>query len=126
MTSEKDRREARRSRGLLAVVIRDVKEGTRRQGSTKDFGLKGLGVVVNGPHTEGAQVDIELSLPDRSRPVILSGRVIWCVMRDTKTMAVPFEMGIAFGALTREDQIVIRGAIALYGLPDFSPAPPSS
>ena len=121
-----DRRGARRSRGLLMVVVRDIKEGTRRQGSTKDFGSQGLCVVVNGPHAEGTQVEIELSLPDSSKPVIISGRDIWCIMRETKTMAVPFEMGIAFENLTREHQMVIRGAAALYGLPDFSLSPPSS
>jgi len=47
-------------------------------------------------------------------------------MRETKTMDVPFEMGIAFGDLSREDQIIIRGAAALYGLPGFSLSRPSS
>ncbi len=71
-----DRRGARRSRGLLTVVVRDVKEGTRRQGSTKDFGLKGLCVIVDGPLAEGAQVEVELLLPDRGTPVMIPGRVM--------------------------------------------------
>ena len=124
-----ERRHAKRSRTRLVAVIRDLKRGERGRAVTKNLSTKGMCVLTDLFLQADARVEVELTLPDRSTPLTLEGRVAWHRPLDAETSyeaGVTAEVGIVFSDLSREELIVIRAMAVLYELPDFLASGPSA
>ncbi len=62
----------------LAVTYRVLPSAERIRSSTCDLAGSGVCLLVREPLVRGAQVQLELQLPDRERPLLATGEVMWC------------------------------------------------
>ena len=62
----------------LPVTYRVLPSTTKIRSSTCDLAGSGLCLLVQDPLARGAQLQLELKLPDRERPMQATGEVVWC------------------------------------------------
>ena len=67
-----------RIQAQLPVTYRVLPSPAKIRSTTCDVAGSGLCLLVQEPLARGAQVQLELRLPDRDRPVTATGEVMWC------------------------------------------------
>ena len=62
----------------LPIAYRALPSPAMVQSTTCDLAGSGFCLLVQEPLARGTQVQIELRLPERERPVLATGEVMWC------------------------------------------------
>lgn len=99
----------------LPVMYRVLPSTAQVRSMTCDVAGSGLCLLVQEPLARGAQVQLELRLPDRDRPVVATGEVMWCehhrVVEKTEQRSLT-KTGVRFLHLDARDQDAILQYVA--------------
>ncbi|MBI4343421.1 MAG: PilZ domain-containing protein [Candidatus Omnitrophica bacterium] len=72
-----DRRRFIRAGARLTILLKDVATGKAWRVLTKNLSGGGLCVITDGLLMAGSAMEVELTLPDRDAPLVLSAEVSW-------------------------------------------------
>jgi c-di-GMP-binding flagellar brake protein YcgR len=70
-------------------------DSVRKEVTTKDLSCEGLRFVSDGGLSEGANLELNLDIPDATNPVHVNGRVVWTKRLSTEDKS-PHEVGVEF------------------------------
>ena len=94
----KERRKFKRFDAYMNVQFRSPESKTHESkneisGLSKDLSRDGIKVSTDSPLQAGSLVDLEIRLPDESRPVRTTGKVMWSKQAEEENS---FESGVCF------------------------------
>ena len=91
----KERRKFKRFDAFMNVQFRSQETNSAEAtGLTKDLSREGLRVSTERPLPAGTLVDLEIQLPDETRPIRSTGKVMWS--RSANGEESGFDSGVCF------------------------------
>ena len=90
----KERRKFKRFDAFMDVRYRSEKQSAEAPGLSKDLSRDGMKLNTTSVLPAGAVVDLEIHLPDETRPIRTTGKVMWS--RPAIGEKGSFESGVCF------------------------------
>ena len=91
----KERRKFKRFDAFMNVQFRSQDARTEEMsGLSRDLSREGMKVSTDQPLPEGGLVDVEIRLPDESRPIRTTGKVVWS--KPSQGEESSFDSGVCF------------------------------
>ena len=113
---DRERREFPRMWMRLALSYRVVESVRGGQSLTKNVGGRGIRFLTDQPLHLGTKLEITLSPPDRPKPIIFVGEVVWSEMRHDPAYRAPMvDVGVRFVKIDPRDQQFLVQYSELYG-----------
>ena len=107
----------------LPVTYRTLPASEPQHSSTKNISGGGICVFVEESLAPKTLVEVEITLPDRQRPIVFTGEVVWCEQfQVVGKQARSIQAGVRFVSISPDDQQAILQHVIL----NFQPRPPAS
>ena len=106
-----ERRHIPRSHARLIAVFKNLTTGRMLRALTWNLSPQGMQLTTEGVVVPGTRLEVDLKLPDRQTPIVLTATVIWSQQKNEsyKSYETPeFEIGVKFLDLTPHDRTALK------------------
>ncbi len=111
-----ERRQFVRLDTRLPMAYRVLPSSRSVQAVTKDISGSGICLFVSEPLAKGTNLQVDITLPDRERPITFTGEVVWCeecqIIGKTRHER-SVEAGLRFLQIDPRDQQAIMNYVIL-------------